>query len=180
MLLCSASCYLCLLLPLPLLFSALPLVASTLVVTGEGKKSRKSPLHITEKRLLWDIFSYRSTTLSKLQNKQKKLNIFGMTKYYWIMFLQKKKTIRKPMCFVICPCSWYIPRQVQAGICLLLHTFTHFLGYSKARYVRAWFFIVPTCRGMLYQEFFDVPRQVKMGKWGCPFFFGESLSPHML
>ena len=33
---------------------------------------------------------------------------------------------------------------------------------------------------MLYLEFFDVPQQVKMGKWSCPFFLDESVSPHML
>ena len=55
---CSAPALLC---------SALPLVTSALVVTGESKKSQKSPLHITEKSLLGDI--YCSEIFPKLQKK---------------------------------------------------------------------------------------------------------------
>ena len=72
-----------------------------------GQKISKSPLHITEKRLLWDIFSqvYCSTTLSKLQNtKNIEYLIFMPTlEYCWITFLQKKQTIWKLMCSVWTP-----------------------------------------------------------------------------
>ena len=62
-------------------------------MTGEGKKTRKSPLHITEKSLLGDI--YCSEILPKLQNEQNKYNIFDIIEYYLIAFLQRKKNNSK-------------------------------------------------------------------------------------